>query len=81
MAEVKDHARQHDIRVMFTEIVKNRYIDDVIGCKIRIPSSQASHALDFGVWPQDVTCRIWNQKKPPPKYDSVEYEPPVVPSY
>ena len=57
MTDIKKHAKQTGIRVMFTEIVRNRYIDDVIGCKIRVPSSQVANALDIDIWPQDVICR------------------------
>ena len=61
---VIQHAQTQGIRVMTADIINNRYVQDIVGCKIRVPLPQADRALEFGVWPEDITCRRWSKEKP-----------------
>ena len=47
---------------MFAEIRHNRYCDDIVGIKIKVPESQAHMALEEYFWPNDVSCRKWEPR-------------------
>jgi hypothetical protein len=59
---VRKYGNEIGVRVMYCEVVHNRYCTDVAGCKIWIPQSQSDHALDFGMWPDHIACRKWEPK-------------------
>ena len=60
--DVKKFGKMVGIQIMTTEIIKNRYCQDVVGCKIRIPSYQVEKAQSVETWPDDVICRKWEAK-------------------
>ncbi len=67
--DVKDYATSVGIRVMHTHIIRNRFCDDVVGCKIRVPTSQVEKAITWDTWPDDIECRLW-EKRTQPEWDS-----------
>jgi HD superfamily phosphohydrolase YqeK len=76
IAAVKDHGKEIGIRIMSTEIVHNRYCQDVVGCRIRVPNSHVAKAMEFDAWPDDIVCRKWEKKKQGkggPSYGNGEY--------
>ena len=50
------------MRIMYVNIVRNRYCQDAVGCKIRIPTSQFDLATSIETWPDDVECRKWERR-------------------
>ena len=60
--DMKLFGKSIGLRIMFTGIVRNRYCEDVVGCKIRIPTTQVDEATDISTWPDDVECRKWERK-------------------
>jgi hypothetical protein len=54
---VKQYAKSKGIRVMSAIIVSNKYCDDTVGCKNRIPETQEQKALCGYVWPDEIVCR------------------------
>jgi hypothetical protein len=56
---VKQHAKSKGIRVMTAMIVSNRFCEDTVGCKIRIPEGQEQKAMCSYVWPDEIVCRRW----------------------
>jgi len=56
---VKDYAKQRNIRVMSTKVIRNKYVQDVVGCKLVIPQSQEHFVLAAEFWPHGITCRRW----------------------
>jgi len=61
--DIRKYAVGAGFRVMYAEVIHNRYCQDVIGCKIWIPLSQVEDAMEYGVWPDGITCRMWAQKR------------------
>ena len=59
---VRKYGTTIGIRVMYCEVIHNRYCTDVVGCKIWVPISHVDHALDFGMWPDNIQCRKWEPK-------------------
>ncbi len=60
---ITKHATQHNIRVMRFYIRRNRYVSDVVGCKITVPSTQVQQCKSSNVWPAHITCRDWTPRK------------------
>ena len=60
--DIKIFGKMVGLRVMYAGIVKNRYCQDVVGCKIRIPVCQIEKATDIQTWPDDVECRKWEKR-------------------
>jgi hypothetical protein len=60
--DIKSYGRQVGIRIMTTDIVHNRYCEDIVGCRIRVPMTQVDKALSIETWPDDITCRKWETK-------------------
>ena len=56
---IRSYGKERGLRIMATEIIKNRYCDDVVGCKIKVPESQEQKAISGYFWPEDVLCRRW----------------------
>ena len=61
--DMKIFGRSVGLRIMYTELVYNRYCEDVVGCKIRIPKSQYEVAVSIETWPDDIVCRKWAPKQ------------------
>jgi hypothetical protein len=65
-AEIKERVRKYAVarglRIMGINIVTNRYIEDVVGCKMLVPEPQLSKALAPDFWPENTNCRLWYEK-------------------
>lgn len=71
---VREHGQEKGMRVTSAYIVKNRIRQDVVGCKITIPYSQADRAMSAGFWAEEITCRKW-EKLPPKRSHTKNREP------
>ena len=56
---IKEYAKSYGLRVMFAEVRRNRYCEDIVGIKIKVPVSQEEIASDDDFWPNDVTVKKW----------------------
>jgi hypothetical protein len=70
---VKNHGREIGVRIMTVDIVHNRYCQDVIGCRIRVPHPQVAKTLEFDSWPDEIVCRKWERRPPRNKNNEVGY--------
>ena len=61
---IKEHAKSKGLRIMSQKVIRNRYVEDVVGCKIIIPMSQEHLALTPGFWPDGIECRHWEHLPP-----------------
>ena len=52
--DIVHYGQEIGIRIMSTYIIHNKWVNDVIGCKIKIPQSQIDEALDSHNWPDSV---------------------------
>ena len=59
---VKDYAEHGGIRVMSAKVIKNRFCQDVVGCKVFIPEKQIRLACSPSFWPDPVSCRVWEDR-------------------
>jgi hypothetical protein len=62
-SDIRKYGQSVGIRIMHADIVHNRYCQDVVGCKIRVPLSQKDKALAIQIWPEEVACRIWQKRE------------------
>ena len=66
-ADIKERVRKYAVsrglRIMGINIISNRYIEDVVGCKLLIPETQLSIALSNDFWPENTNCRVWFEKQ------------------
>lgn len=60
---IKQYAGNEGIRVMSARVIKNRYCDDVVGCKISVPQRQSDSLLYDDFWPSNIGCRKWSGRK------------------
>ena len=61
---IRAHARFNHLRIMSHKVIRNKYVWDVVGCKIVVPASQEHVALNPGFWPCDIVCRRWERLPP-----------------
>ena len=60
--DVRSYGTLSGVRFMQVDVVKNRYCQDVVGCRIKVPASQADTVTSVEFWPDDVECREWRRK-------------------
>ena len=56
---VKEHCKEHGIRVTYYRVMRYRAASDVVGCRIVVPQSQEHLALSPHIWPANVEVRRW----------------------
>lgn len=61
---VKIHGHKQGIRIVAARMVKNGFCDDIVGCRITVPLSQVATTMDDDTWPDEVTCRKWETRRP-----------------
>ena len=61
---VRSHAVRKGVRIIHAKVIRNRYCDDVVGCKLLVPKSQVSNLLEDDFWPDNIECRYWLREKP-----------------
>ena len=61
---VRDHAKQHGIRIMMHRVIRNRSYQDMVGVQILVPESQQHLALAPSTWPDELKCRLWTRDPP-----------------
>ena len=59
---VKRHANRHGVIVRSVRIVKNRFCDNMVGCRIQVPVYDVQRALNNSNWPPKVKCRKWERR-------------------
>ena len=60
---VRRYCREKGIRIMQARVITNRRCNDVVGCRITIPSRQSDDVLWNRMWPDDVICRRWRNQQ------------------
>ena len=56
---IRCHSSFIDLRIMSVKVIRNRYCDYVVGCRIKVPEAQEQIALNEESWPDEVSCRRW----------------------
>ncbi|CAH1791414.1 unnamed protein product [Owenia fusiformis] len=59
---VKEHANSKDIKILQVYVVHNRVNSYRVGCKIIVPLSTASKAMESDMWPTPIACREWRTR-------------------
>ena len=79
--EIRDYCKKQKLRVMSVWVVPNRVTDDTVGCKLRVPLRQVDDMLDGRMWPDDISCKRWRKKSPPPSDEPPEQYDRSRPKY
>ena len=58
-ALVRNHLKEKGVRCLYAEVIRNRYVDDTVGCKIIVPLRQKDKVIGIKIWPDKVKCREW----------------------
>ena len=61
-ASITKHAAKFNIRIMRAMVRRNRYVNDQVGCRITVPSTQVAQCKSVGIWPTHVSCRDWRPR-------------------
>ena len=56
---VRNHLKEKGVRCLYAQVIRNRYMEDVVGCKIIVPLRQRDKAIGIKIWPDKVKCREW----------------------
>lgn len=56
-------AGKGDVKVLNVWVVKNRYREDMVGCKITVPIDQYEKALEGRFWPENIKSRRWYKNR------------------
>ena len=60
--KVRKYLQSKDIHVYKAQVIKNRYVDTIVGCKITV-AEQAKEKLEGShFWPDHIECRPWGRK-------------------
>jgi hypothetical protein len=57
---LKSYCNKAGIQIFYTELVPNKWRDDIVGCKVTVPKHQANTVKSEGFWPDYITCRDWS---------------------
>ena len=71
---VSNYAKAKSIKILGAYVVRNRYRMDMVGCKIRVPESQALFATHESIWPEDVVCGKWYPNRRRRRYQGYYHE-------
>ncbi len=64
-AKVRKYVKKkRDVRIVSIQVVRNKFCDDTVGCKLCIPANAMDYLLAPGFWPDDVQCREWSRRPP-----------------
>ena len=59
--QVKSHAAYYGVKIMSARVVKNRFADNIVGCRITVPDEDAHLCLRNYIWPKPIECREWER--------------------
>ena len=60
--KVRKYLLSKEIRVYKAQVIKNRFVDTVVGCKITIAENQKCRLEQPYFWPEHIECRPWGRK-------------------
>ena len=58
---VKRKYKNNNIRIMRMNVVRNKYCEDSVGCRVVVPESVSDTLTREDFWPEDIECRVWNK--------------------
>ena len=56
---VIEYGKKNHVRVLSCWVRRNKFVRDVVGCKISVPSTQSNKCKVQPIWPEHVVCRDW----------------------
>ena len=56
---VKSHLKEKGVRCLSAQVIRNRFVDDTVGCKIIVPLRKKDTVMGIKIWPNNVKCREW----------------------
>ena len=63
--DIKKYGRSKGFRIMSAWVVQNRVTDDMVGCKLRVPTRQVDDLLGNRAWPDGIMCKRWEKRERP----------------
>ena len=65
---VREHGKRGGLNIISSRIVRNRFTDSTVGCRITVPERQQDDALGNRVWPSGMKCRRWEKREKSEEY-------------
>ena len=65
---VREHGKRGGLNIIASRIVRNRFNDNIVGCRITVPERQQDDALGNRVWPAGIKCRRWEKREKSDEY-------------
>ena len=56
---VRSHLKGNGIRCLSAQVIRNRFVEDTVGCKIMVPLRQKDEVIGIKIWPDKIRCREW----------------------
>ena len=60
--KIKKYLENKGVKVFKMEIVRNRFVDTTVGCRVTIKESQKEELEKSDFWPEGIECRAWGKK-------------------
>ena len=70
--KVSNYLQKNGVKVFKMQVIRNRYVDTTIGCRITIRDSQREKIEQKSFWPAGIECRQWGRKRQYREYASDE---------
>ena len=67
--DIRKYGRSKGFRIMSAWVVSNRVTDDMVGCKLRVPTRQVDDMLGNRAWPDGIMCKRWERRERAEKSD------------
>ncbi len=60
--KVKTYTEKGGVKILKVQVVKNYFVDTIVGCKIIILEKQKGILEGDKFWPDNIECRVWGKK-------------------
>ena len=70
---VKKYCFKQDVRVMNAFVIRNKFVEDTVGCQLTVPLRQYDKVITDSFWPCEVTCKKWEHRTSPGSSNSTDY--------
>ena len=65
---VREYGKNGGLNIISSRVVRNRFTDNTVGCRITVPERQVDDALGSRMWPSGMKCRRWEKREKSDEY-------------
>ena len=61
--KVNKYLADKGVKVFKIHVIKNRFVDTTVGCRVTIRENQRDRVERYGFWPDKIECRVWGRRR------------------